>query len=385
MSNCFICFFQGPAPIPPSNYNYGNPPSFHNPVVQQSMCPYSNYNTQERSEPSTSSKYANYNDQNYNDEWDKYKKKPDTQYPSSRKVWPKRDYDHPRGDHKSDYGREARPHQESRRRSKSPHDRDRSNRNYDRNDEDERRHKRYRRNESPDKFHNNHRQSSSARSEYNRPRDRSDSVASSSSRFSRSASVRSSTQSRKSRSKSPTNKLSSAPSSLALVKQRRLTEREALLEKYRQNFCATSQDMEKRMGELSAMGTEGIIENERKIWTRTAPADLYYCRDESNLKIMKGTDKLKDLCDNFKELLINRAANARASQVFNFSSIVNKKLNYSSKTNKLFLCLSLSTFHLREKRQRLVCADTSLRPAAVLLREVTVLRRRTKTTGQWKN
>lgn len=82
----------------------------------------------------------------------------------------------------------------------------------------------------------------------------------------------------------------------------------------RRNYCATSKDMERKMDELSAMGPEGIMENERKIWTRTAPADLYYTRDEINPKIMKGTQKLRDLCNLFKEILIDRAAAARALQ-----------------------------------------------------------------------
>ncbi|XP_068969923.1 ribonuclease 3 [Bombus flavifrons] len=92
------------------------------------------------------------------------------------------------------------------------------------------------------------------------------------------------------------------------------TERELLLEKYRQDYCATSKDMERKMDELSAMGPEGIMENARKVWTRTAPADLYYNRDESNPKIMRGTPKLHELCELFKKVLLNRAAAARALQ-----------------------------------------------------------------------
>ena len=80
--------------------------------------------------------------------------------------------------------------------------------------------------------------------------------------------------------------------------------------------------MEKKMGELCALGTEGILENERKIWTRTAPADLYYTRDENNHKIMRGSLKLIELCDIFKKLFIERAAAARALQVsFRFNLV----------------------------------------------------------------
>ncbi|XP_015126931.1 ribonuclease 3 [Diachasma alloeum] len=93
--------------------------------------------------------------------------------------------------------------------------------------------------------------------------------------------------------------------------KRELTERELLLEKYRRNYCATSRDIEKKMDEL---GPDGILECERKAWTRTAPADLYYNRDESNPRIMRGTPKLQELCDIFKRVLLDRASVTRASQ-----------------------------------------------------------------------
>ncbi|XP_032666189.1 ribonuclease 3 [Odontomachus brunneus] len=92
------------------------------------------------------------------------------------------------------------------------------------------------------------------------------------------------------------------------------TERELILEKYRRNYCATSKDIERKLDELSAMGSEGILESEKKIWTRTAPADLYYIRDENNPKIMRSTPKLIELCATFKKLLIDRAAAARDLQ-----------------------------------------------------------------------
>ncbi|KAL6266209.1 hypothetical protein P5V15_003070 [Pogonomyrmex californicus] len=92
------------------------------------------------------------------------------------------------------------------------------------------------------------------------------------------------------------------------------TEREILLEKYRRNYCATSKDIQRKLNELSAMGSKGILESEKKIWTRSSPADLYYIRDEDNPKIMKGTTKLQELCMTFKKLLIDRAAAARELQ-----------------------------------------------------------------------
>lgn len=75
------------------------------------------------------------------------------------------------------------------------------------------------------------------------------------------------------------------------------------------------------------MGSEGILESEKKIWTRTAPADLYYFRDEINPKIMKSTVKLQELCMTFKRLLIDRATEARALQVCIFLLIALIKYN----------------------------------------------------------
>lgn len=71
-------------------------------------------------------------------------------------------------------------------------------------------------------------------------------------------------------------------------------------------------NMNKKIKEL-----EDDSGHERKIWTRSAPADLYYNRDERNNKIMRGSNKLFELCSLFKEKLLDRAANARALQVIN--------------------------------------------------------------------
>lgn len=83
---------------------------------------------------------------------------------------------------------------------------------------------------------------------------------------------------------------------------------------FRQNFCETSEDlmrnMNKKMKEL-----ENDVGQEKKIWTRSAPADLHYIRDKKNNKIMRGTNKLFELCNNFKENLLDRAGIARSQQV----------------------------------------------------------------------
>lgn len=63
---------------------------------------------------------------------------------------------------------------------------------------------------------------------------------------------------------------------------------------------------------MDELGPDGILECERKAWTRTAPADLYYTRDDKNPKIVQGTKKLLDLCDKFKDTLLDRAEKARS-------------------------------------------------------------------------
>lgn len=122
---------------------------------------------------------------------------------------------------------------------------------------------------------------------------------------------------RRSKSQDSHSSKNSLPSVPVASKSKNLSEREILLEKYRRHYCATSKDMERKLNELSAIGTDEIIENEKKVWTRTAPADLYYSRDENNPRIMRSTSKLKELCAIFKHFLLDRAAMARANQVSN--------------------------------------------------------------------
>ncbi|CAD6222146.1 GSCOCG00000758001-RA-CDS [Cotesia congregata] len=117
----------------------------------------------------------------------------------------------------------------------------------------------------------------------------------------------SSSRSSRRRSRTPESPRSASHSSKALRKKK--TEREMLLEKYRRNYCATSYDIERKIDEL---GPEGILECDKKVWTRAAPADLYYTRDENNPKVMRATPKLKELTDNFKRSLLDRANVARA-------------------------------------------------------------------------
>ncbi|XP_014602810.1 PREDICTED: ribonuclease 3 [Polistes canadensis] len=201
----------------------------------------------------------------------------------------------------------SRSHTSSRKRSKSPENRSRSSRSPRRSRYDDQRDKyKYKRDRSSSRDYSHDNGDSKRRCSYKRYGSH---VSSSERSYASSRSRR--------RSRSPeyrSSKTISPNSSSSMLKSKCPTERELLLEKYRRNYCATSKDMERKMDELSAMGPEGIMENERKIWTRTAPADLYYTRDEINPKIMIGTQKLRDLCDLFKDILIERAAVARALQ-----------------------------------------------------------------------
>lgn len=149
----------------------------------------------------------------------------------------------------------------------------------------------------------------------------------------------------------------------------------------RRNYCATSKDIKRKLSELSAMGSKGILENEKKIWARTSPADLYYVRNEHNPKIMKSSSKLQELCMTFKRVLIDRAAAARKLQVcFNFH-----KLSCVRKLCKSVFCqLSISHHmnHLQEKQKR-VFVVISLKLVVALHPIVTILWM--KMIEQWKN
>ncbi|XP_076232216.1 ribonuclease 3 drosha [Calliopsis andreniformis] len=197
-------------------------------------------------------------------------------------------------------------HTVSRKRSRSPESRSRSNRSPHRSryDSHRDRYSKHHRNRSSSR-ERSHTESSSGRRSSHR---RTNSYGSHSQRSYtgyRSRKRSRSQESYSSRATSPSNSSSN---------KRDPTERELLLEKYRQDYCATSKDMERKMDELSAMGPEGIMENARKVWTRTAPADLYYTRDDTNPKLMRGTPKLHELCELFKKVLIDRAAAARSLQ-----------------------------------------------------------------------
>ena len=59
---------------------------------------------------------------------------------------------------------------------------------------------------------------------------------------------------------------------------------------------------------------EQILQNEKKVWTRSAPADLYYQRDYSNPTVSKATPKLVNLLDRFQSEILDTAKEARIAQ-----------------------------------------------------------------------
>ncbi len=78
--------------------------------------------------------------------------------------------------------------------------------------------------------------------------------------------------------------------------------------------------------EYSSLTAEEIIENEKKTWTRCAPADLYYVRDLENPRLMRGTEKLKFTIDQFRKDLLHRGEDARTMQPkFDYPSRKNRK------------------------------------------------------------
>lgn len=77
---------------------------------------------------------------------------------------------------------------------------------------------------------------------------------------------------------------------------------------------STQQCQSSTSDEFSSLTPEEIIENEKKTWTRCAPADLYYIRDLQNPRVSYGTDKLKTIVDNFQRDLLERGERARSFQ-----------------------------------------------------------------------
>lgn len=83
------------------------------------------------------------------------------------------------------------------------------------------------------------------------------------------------------------------------------TERARILEKWRSNFCETSEDITRKLEELAE-------DNEKECWIRSSPADLFYKRTSVNE--IEGTARLEALCTLFKNELVERGSRARQSK-----------------------------------------------------------------------
>ncbi|XP_053693070.1 ribonuclease 3 [Sabethes cyaneus] len=83
------------------------------------------------------------------------------------------------------------------------------------------------------------------------------------------------------------------------------SEREAILSKWRKNFCETPEDIRRKLAELTT-------NEEKSTWVRSSPADLYYRRVSD--KVVEGTPRLDALCVLFERELLTRAERARAKQ-----------------------------------------------------------------------
>lgn len=86
-----------------------------------------------------------------------------------------------------------------------------------------------------------------------------------------------------------------------------------ILSKWRKDFCATSDEISRKMLELSNNQDESL-EKEKSIWIRTTPADLYYVRSDENPKVIRATERLLKLCDTFNEELVLRREKINAKK-----------------------------------------------------------------------
>lgn len=80
------------------------------------------------------------------------------------------------------------------------------------------------------------------------------------------------------------------------------TERARILEKWRSNFCETSEDITRKLEELAE-------DNEKECWVRSSPSDLHYKRTSVNE--IEGTTRLEALCTLFKTELVDRGDRMR--------------------------------------------------------------------------
>ncbi|XP_060525203.1 ribonuclease 3 [Cylas formicarius] len=83
-------------------------------------------------------------------------------------------------------------------------------------------------------------------------------------------------------------------------------ERDEILNRYKRNYCHTEKQISQKLEEISRKHID-FLDQEKNFWIRSTPSELFYQKDESNLKITKATDKLIKLCLEFDELLVSRA------------------------------------------------------------------------------
>lgn len=191
-------------------------------------------------------------------------------------------------------------------------ERDRNDRNRDRNRDKDRhrrsprrdrissrsdvRHSNYKRNDEPSRERDRH-SSRSSSLHSNRSRNMRDDMNSRSSRSSRAPESRSS----RPKTTSPIRKDDKEAKSDTGEK----TERAIILEKWRSNFCETSEDIARKLEEMSE-------DAEKECWIRSSPADLFYKRTLMNE--MEGTSRSETLCTLFETELIKRGQNARLTK-----------------------------------------------------------------------
>ncbi|KYB24989.1 Ribonuclease 3-like Protein [Tribolium castaneum] len=91
-------------------------------------------------------------------------------------------------------------------------------------------------------------------------------------------------------------------------REKPVKERDLILSKWRKNYCSTREEVSNKIHELAKVDHEEVLEQEKNIWTRSTPSDLYYRKDESNARVTRATKRLTQLCDKFNDCLVMRAA-----------------------------------------------------------------------------
>lgn len=84
-----------------------------------------------------------------------------------------------------------------------------------------------------------------------------------------------------------------------------LTERDQLLVKWRSNYCETSDDITRKLAEMDP-------NENRDLWIRSSPADVYYKRCENGEVV--ATNRLDSLCTLFDQELVARGPKIREKQ-----------------------------------------------------------------------